>query len=104
MTKIPLSFLPLPTGSQGGGPGKREAELVAILLFGTTDNRTRESKVVLFCEKFGGICTMVSRNINVFAYKLLNRSKKTKTKTLKYKKSLLTDNPLEMNVVLNGKA
>lgn len=81
--KIPLSFLPPPTGSQGG-PVEREAELAVILLFRTantnlnTNHRTRESKVALLCEKFGGIYTMVPNNIYMFAYNLLTEVEKKK--------------------------
>lgn len=84
--KISLSFLPPPTGSQGG-PVEREAELAAVLLFRAaphnlnTIHRTRESKVALFCEKFGGICTSVPKNIYMFAYKLFTEvEKKNNTK------------------------
>lgn len=82
MKKIPLSFLPPPTAFQGG-PVERGAELWQPLfyleLLNTNlniDHRTWESKVALFCEKSGGICMMVSKNIYTRAYKLLTEVEK----------------------------
>lgn len=62
--KIPLSFLPPPTGSQGG-PVERAAEPLSELLNTTLNinHRAGESKIVaLLCEKSGGACTTVPKN------------------------------------------
>lgn len=75
--KIPLSFLPPPTGSRGG-PEERETELAdnspTQELLNTNLNanhRTGESKVAPFCENFGGVCVTVPKNIFMSAHKLL---------------------------------